>query len=251
MRRLGHARRRARFPRDASALPPLLRHRRTVPVVREPQLAGAERQRRLVAAGIFATIALVLAQTAAQLLNYGLHLDLHALDSNRDGGVFGAVGAVAVFAACAAAWGALRRIPEARGPLQALAPLLTFLAVDKALRLHDQVAHWLVVYLPLLAGAFILLLEVARRTSLPAGRLIVAGVALLAVAFLIHQFGEDVLVRLHESPTGWLYQVKGATKHGAELAGWLLVGLGLMVGCVSAQVKAASSPSHPAHSRSA
>jgi hypothetical protein len=142
-------------------------------------------------------------------------------------------------------------MPRARRPLQALAPLLTFLAVDKALRLHDHVPHWLVLYLPLLAGAFLLLLEVGRRTTLRARRLIVVALALLAVSLLVHQYGGDVLVLLHASPTGWLYQFKGVTKHGAELAGWLLVGLGLVVGCVSAEAKATPSPSVPAESRSA
>jgi hypothetical protein len=56
-----------------------------------------------------------------------------------------------------------------------------------------------------------------------------AALTLLTASFLIHLFGEKALelVAAHE---GWAYQFKGITKHGAEVAGWLLLALGFVVG---------------------
>jgi hypothetical protein len=200
-----------------------------------PRSASGAEKSRLIAAGILGISIVVLAQTTAQLIDYGLlDLKLEIINSNGDGGLFGIVGILALVLAAVATWAAVPRLPRARRTLIMLAPLLTFLAIDKGLRIHDDVPHWLVLYLPLLAVALLLLLRLARQTSLDAGRLIVSALALLVVAFVLHQFGDSALGRLHTSPTGWLYQVKGATKHGAELAGWLLVGLGVAVACADA-----------------
>ena len=193
------------------------------------------RKSRLIAAGILGISIVVLAQTTAQLIDYGLlDLKLEIINSNGDGGLFGVVGILALVLAAVATWAALPRLPRARRTLIMLAPLLTFLAIDKALRIHDHVPHWLVLYLPLLAAALLLLLRLARQTSTDARRLIVSALVFLVVAFALHQFGNSALGRLHTSPAGWLDQLKGATKHGAELAGWLLVGLGVAVACADA-----------------
>jgi hypothetical protein len=195
-------------------------------------------ERRLIAAGICATCALVLAQTIAELVDYRFFdLRLGVLRSDGDGGLFGAIGVIALLSTSAAAWLGLLRLPDLRRPLEILAPLVTFLAIDKGLRLHDHIPHWLALYLPLLAGVFLLLLAIARRTSLQARRLIVAALALLALAFLVHQYGDSVLVHLHEPSTGWAYQLKGVVKHGAELAGWLFVAVAIVGSCISASEK--------------
>jgi len=201
------------------------------------------RQSRLITSGVLGIGAVVLAQTAAQLINYKFFdLRLKVIDSSGDGGLFGILGILASVLAAAAAWGALPRLPEARRLLVMLAPLLTFLATDKALRLHDDVPNWLAVYAPLLAAALVLLLLFAHQTNAEARRLIFSALVLLAVAFLIHQFGNPALERLHDSTADWLHAVKGVTKHGAELAGWLLVGLGVVAAC-------AGEPEHRASTR--
>jgi hypothetical protein len=194
------------------------------------------RKGRLIAAGILGISIVVLAQTTAQLIDYGLlDLKLEIINSNGDGGLFGIVGILALVLAAVAAWVAVPRLPRARRTLIMLAPLLTYLAIDKALRIHDHVPHWLVLYLPLLAATLLLLLRLARQTSTDARRLIVSALVFLAVAFVLHQFGDSALGRQHELTTGWLNQLKGVTKHGAELAGWLLVGLGVAVACADAK----------------
>jgi hypothetical protein len=58
----------------------------------------------------------------------------------------------------------------------------------------------------------------------------VAGLFLLSVSFLLHVFGEQLLHWLGASSTGWIFQVKVAVKHGAEVAGWCLITLAFAVG---------------------
>lgn len=210
-------------------------------------LSAAARQgngmagRRLIGAGILGVCVVVLAQTAAQLIDYRFFgLRLKVIRSNSDGGLFGVIGVIALFLTSAAAWVAFASLPTLRRPLEVLAPVTTFLALDKALRLHDHIPHWLLFYSPLLAAAFLSLLEIARRASFPARPLIIGAVFLLALSFAIHEYGDAVLVRLDEPSTGWMYQLKGVTKHGAELAGWLFVALAITALCLTNREAAAT-----------
>jgi hypothetical protein len=112
----------------------------------------------------------------------------------------------------------------------ALPPILTFLTIDKIWRLHDLVPGWLAFYLPLLAVTFVAVAVIASRMSARSFRLAVAGLLLLCVSFLLHVFGEQLLAWLGASSTGWIFQVKVAIKHGAEVAGWFLITLAFAVG---------------------
>jgi hypothetical protein len=173
----------------------------------------------------------VLAGTAAQLIGYGFfHGRVPALDSASDGGLFGLVGDISIAAATVAAWMVLLRMRPVGLAMVVLPPLLTFLTVDKVVRLHDQIPHWLLFYLPVLAVAFFAVVAVARRLSPRCVRLTAIGLALLIGSFGLHQYGEWLLYHLGGSDTGWLVQVKAVVKHGLEVAGWFLVALGLVVG---------------------
>ena len=184
--------------------------------------------------GILVTIVIVVAGSAAQLINYGFFDQrIPALDPGSDGGVFGAVGDIALAAAAISASVLVARVRSARPVVVALAGLLTFLAADKVARLHDHIPHWLAFYLPVLAAAFMCLVAVARghRGDGPAvvGRLIGVGLLLLVFSFLLHVFGKRLLLDLGLSDTtGLAYQAKAAVKHAAEVAGWLLIALGLL-----------------------
>jgi hypothetical protein len=112
----------------------------------------------------------------------------------------------------------------------ALPALLTFLAVDKVLRLHDGIPHWPAYYVPVVVAAFAGLVEVAKHISRRSLRLMSFGVLLLGAALLLHFTGEAVLDKLHASEDGWAVEVKAILKHGAELAGWLIVTLALVLG---------------------
>jgi hypothetical protein len=188
------------------------------------------RPRRVRAIGVGAIVVVVAAGAAAQFLDYGLHLDIAALDSNDDGGAFGIVGDLALASTAVAAWRMQRSLRD-WGPLcAALAPVLTFLAIDKTLRLHDHISAWRLYYAPLLLLAFIALLKVADRLPAPTARLIHVGLVLLVVAFGLHLTGHALLDRLGYPEDSWADQIKGVVKHGAEVAGWLSVSLGLTLG---------------------
>jgi hypothetical protein len=188
------------------------------------------REERLVATGLAATSILVLAGAAAQLADYGFGLGAGALDSSTDGGVFGVVGDVALASAALAAWVALGRMRTRTHAVLALAVLLTFLAIDKALSLHDHIPHWPAYYVPVIVAALAALVAVARELSRRSLGLMAFGLMLLGAAFLLHFTGEPLLDKLHASHSGWTAEVKAVLKHGAELGGWLIVTLALVVG---------------------
>jgi hypothetical protein len=189
------------------------------------------RTKHLIAAGIAATGAVVLAGTAAQLIDYGF-LDgrVAALDSATDGGIFGVVGDVSLALATAAAWTVLIRMRPVTAATVALPPILTFLTIDKAFRFHDHIPHWIVFYLPLLAAVFVAAVSIARRLSSRCFRVIAIALAMLAGAFLINRSGDWILREVGGWDNGWMWQVKAVVKHGLEVAGWLLMALGLYVG---------------------
>jgi hypothetical protein len=203
--------------------------------------AGDVGTNRFTKLGVLVTIVVVLAGSAAQLINYGFFdQKIPALDSASDGGVFGAIGDIALATAAVSAWILAARARPARPLAATLAVLLTFLATDKVARLHDHIPHWLAFYLPVLVASFLCLAAVARglsggpqfrvdRGAGPAAvdRLISVGLLLLAFAFLLHLLGVHLLLILGFSDTGLAYQIKAVVKHGAEVAGWLLIALGL------------------------
>ena len=186
---------------------------------------------RLITAGIATVSGVVLAGTAAQLLGYGLfHGRVPALDSASDGGLFGLVGDISIATATVAAWIVLLRLRPVKLATVVLPSLLSFLTVDKLVRLHDHIPHWLLFYLPVLAATFVAVAAVARRLSPRCFRLTAVGLALLIGSFGLHQYGEWLLYHLGGSDSGWMFQVKAVVKHGLEVAGWFLIALGLAVG---------------------
>jgi hypothetical protein len=188
--------------------------------------AGTDRFTRL---GIGITVVVVLAGSAAELINWGFFGErIRALDAASDGGVFGTIGDIAQAAAAVSAWVLTARVRSARPMAPVLAGLLTFLAVDNVVSLHDHIPHWLVFYLPLLAATFICLIVVGRGRA-GVDRLIGAGLVLLVLSFVLHLFAERLLLDLGAgSPTGLAYEIKAVVKHGTEAAGWLLIAVGLL-----------------------
>src|SRR5215471_3373855 len=200
--------------------------------------AGADRFTRL---GIIVTVLVVVAGAAAQLIDYAFFGQrIRALDSASGGGVFGVIGDFAVAAAAVSAWLLAVRVRPARW-VAALAALLTFLAADRVTGLHEHISHWLAFYLPVLLASFMGLAAVARGPSgrlrfgfyrgirrPVAARLIGVGLALLAFSFLLHVAGQRLMLELGVNSEGLAYQIKVVAKHGAEVAGWLLITLGLL-----------------------
>jgi hypothetical protein len=205
--------------------------------------AGDSSTNRFTKLGILATIVIVIAASPAQLINYGFFDQrIGALDPGSDNGAFGAIGDIALAAAAVSARVITARVRSARSAAADLAGLLTFLAADKVTRPHDHIPHWLAFCIPLLVASFICLVALVRGPSgspqFPVdrgvvrtivGRLIGVGRLLLTFAFLLHMFGERLLLELGVSnPNGLAYQIKTMAKHGTEVAGWLLIALGLV-----------------------
>jgi hypothetical protein len=180
--------------------------------------------------GAIAAATLVGAGVAAQLIDYGLYdLRIRALDSNAEGAILELLGDAALLGAAVAAWFLAMWAPR-RAAKVALSVVLTFLAVDRLVGLHEHVPHWRVVYLPILVATLVGLAAVARDLKPAAVRLLIGGVVLLSASLVLHELGEWLMARLGAVPDGWVYQVKLAVKHGTEASGWLLVALGLAHG---------------------
>jgi hypothetical protein len=180
--------------------------------------------------GILATLVVVLAVSAAGLINYGLLGErIAALDPGSYFGVFGTAAGIALAAAAVSAWVLAARPRPARPVTALLAGLLTFLAADQVTGLHNHIPHWLAFYLPVLVASFICLVVVARSLSDDSRfRLIGPGLLLLGFSFFLNVFGPRLLLDLGLSDsTGWAYQIKAVIKHGTEVAGWFLIALGL------------------------
>jgi hypothetical protein len=126
-----------------------------------------------------------------------------------------------------------------------LAGLLSVIAVDQAVGLHERFAADLdtrrvavswdgVAFaagaLVLVAAGVLLALEARRRTPLA----VAAGVALLATA-LAMRFGGGVLAVLHHLPAGGTRRSGEAAAQGLALSGWVLVAAGLFYGRSSTQ----------------
>lgn len=146
------------------------------------------------------------------------------------------MGDIALTATAVSAWMLAVRVRSTRPLAAALATLLTFLAVDDVTRLHEHIPHWLAFYLPVLATSFICLVAISRgpsrRPLFSAGHgangtvdgLIGAGLLLVTLSFLLHMLGFAGVA----DTTGFVYQAKAMIKHVTEIAGWLLIALGLL-----------------------
>lgn len=198
------------------------------------------RSDRFTKLGVLVIVVLVLAGSAAQLINYEFFgLRIRSLEPGSDGGVFGVVGDIAIATAAVSAWVLAARVRSARPAAAALAALVTFLAADHVTRLHENIPDWLAFYVPVLGASFICLVAVSRgssgRTKFRANRggglavdsLIGAGLLLLCFSFLLHVFGWLVSLGITDT-TGFAYQAKAAVKHASETAGWFLIALGLL-----------------------
>jgi hypothetical protein len=197
---------------------------------------------RTLAAAIGGSVAVVVAGSAAQLVDYAFDLGMEVLDSSQDGGAFGIVGDIAAGSAAAAAWLVLARVRPLRPAMVALPPLLTFLALDKIVRLHDHVPHYMVFYAPLLAATVGCLIGVVRRMPRSCARVVAAGLVLLGASFLLHAVGERLLLELGLTDNGWARQVKAVVKHGCEVQGWFLVAIGLAFHALDARRTARAAP---------
>jgi hypothetical protein len=165
---------------------------------------------------------IALAATTAQLVDFGVYDQrLRPLDMMTHNSIFGVVSLAALGIAVLASWAAAVRGPGRRLELAVLGGLLALLL---ALRIA-QPAHVLIVALPVSAVALVLLWTTAPPGA--ARRVLRDGSIVLVAAFVVHGIGAKIVSMLGLGPETWGYQLKAVVKHSGELAGWVLVALGL------------------------
>jgi uncharacterized membrane protein YfcA len=201
-----------------------------------PRLAAATHERFASGAVPFVAAAVgFVAVLVTHLIDFGSeNLSVRLLDANSDTSwshrlitaTLVAVTAVAVVGA----WRSRRQ----RGLWTIAAAILAFLAVDELSNLHtqvDQLAWGKALYGPLLLILGVCIWRLAgpwRPADAKAERWeLRVGIAVLFISFGIHVLGPHIVHALGYGTDSWPYQVKVALKQGTELAGWLLVLIGL------------------------
>jgi hypothetical protein len=169
----------------------------------------------------------VVAGIAGQLVDYAVFdLRIGVLNSAADGGAFGVVGELAAASAAAAAWLLAGRARRNGWVLLPLAVLLSLLAIDKVLRLHDHVPHYSLFYAPALVATFACLVRLLLCAPRPLARILAVGLLLLGVSFTLHVVGEALLSGLWPRHAEGVREAKAALKHGCEVQGWFLIAIG-------------------------
>jgi hypothetical protein len=177
---------------------------------------------RVIRAGIAVTALLVLAQAAAQAINFGFGLHVQALNSDVHASIFGVVSLAAQGAVAIAAGIRAAGPPRRNAWLLLSALLLVLLAVRIAIP-YDAT----LLTAPL-AVVFVLIWWLGSAAPPRVRLLIAASLALLVFSFVVHAVGLKVLSAVGYGAHGWPYEIKGIVKHSTELAGWLLLATGLL-----------------------
>jgi hypothetical protein len=203
-------------------------------------------ERRLLAWGGGAAVALGCLEAAGQFASFGLGIARGALDSSTDGGIFGALTLVLLagtigLALLVGATSARLRLPATGCGLFVTGVLVTEVA---------DPPHQLLVAVPCVLGAFAFLWRLAGDARSDGARLVRAGCVVLALAFAVHAAGARLLSRLGQGGDTWVYQVKVVTKHGGEITGWALVVAGLSAICLAERRRRAGRETPPGLVRS-
>ncbi len=194
------------------------------------------RVKRIITAGVVATIAVVALQAASQAVDFSVYnLSLRALNSDTHYSVFGIASLLAQTAvAAASAWRA-GRLEQRRPAWLALATLVAVLVIVRGMTTFNAA----LLAVPL-ACVFWLLCRLTWRDPRPARAVVWAGLMLMVVSLLLHKLGLAADTSTASDYT-WAYQITAMVKHGGELAGWMLVATGILAG-VTGTVHAASFP---------
>jgi len=208
-----------------------------------PAFSTEDVERRLIAGGCWLIAAAVAFQSVAHLADH-LVFDLSSdfFNAGRDGGLFTFASAVATVICGIVALVLVAVWPRRAVLLVGLSVLLCYLALDDMYAGHERVAEkldidflgiedmgrvlWPLVFLPLLGACFAGLLAVASALSAPARRLVHGGLALLVLAVAL-EMASILLVNVGLYRPSTIYELEVTAEEGAELAGWLLIALGM------------------------
>lgn len=168
--------------------------------------------------------------------------DVWSLDADLDGNAISWISSEATFVAALAAFALGLLVAERRRILLVLAALLAYFSLDDMVAVHERIGTmareglgletgwgrsiWPVLFLPLLATAFLGLWRTASTQPAPAGEQIRRGLALLVLAVGL-EVGSTA-IHVTGNGTGWLDALEVALEEGLELAGWILISAGMI-----------------------
>jgi hypothetical protein len=219
--------------------------------MRSPSLSPEAVGTRLLRTGVWITVAAVVVQTVAHLVNaFALGGDVWNLDADEEGNAFTWASSVAEFAAGLASILWAEAVGSGRRAFLILAAILVFFSLDDIVQVHEHIGLefgedvlglpdylavrlWTIFYLPLLLLAGVLLFDLPRRFWPPTTRFVWGGLALLVGAFGVEIVG--ALTRwIQERGTSWPEDIRSGVEEGLELGGWMLIATGLVTAvCVS------------------
>lgn len=181
--------------------------------------------RRVIVAGLLLTAALVVLQAVTQAIDFGVfNLRIRALNSDKRDSLFGLASLLAQTAVAAASVWRGHRVERHRRSWFALGALVGGLVIVRGLTTFNARA----LALPLVC-VFGLLCWLTWRDRGGARAVVWAGLALMVTSLLLHKVGLAADAST-ASDYSWAYQITGMVKHGAELAGWMLVATGIVAG---------------------
>jgi hypothetical protein len=205
--------------------------------------AGEAEADRLLAFGVRLAVIAVALQTLSQLAHWFVFDGgLKDLGADEDVNVWAWASSAATVIAAFMALALADVLPRARGRLVVLTLILAFFSLDDLIRLHERVGtrfredilglgdgfgrvFWPLLFLPLLAAAFLLLWWLASRAPRRAGLAIRLSLGLLAFSVLAEE-ASAIIVRTVGAESA-AYGIEVAIEEGAELGAWIVIAFAL------------------------
>ncbi|MBV9802231.1 MAG: hypothetical protein JO130_03540 [Solirubrobacterales bacterium] len=188
--------------------------------------------KRLILIGILAAVVMVALHAVSQVIDFKLLNLSRALNADKRDSVFGLASLFAqVAVAAASVWRG--RVTERHRPAWfALGALVAALVLVRGLTSFNATA----LAVPLV-GVFGLLCWLTWRDPRAARTVVWAGFVLMAASLLLHKVGLAADASTASDFT-WGYQITGIVKHGAELAGWMLLATAVLAGAIGHEAPA-------------
>lgn len=189
------------------------------------------RATEVMTAGLRLTAAVVFAQAASQLIDFHFfHLRLRLLDSDHHASVFGAISILAE--AVAASVIGVRAVSARRPTGLLVAALVGVLTLPRALMRYEAAfeRYDVPILVVPLTVVFVVLCVSTLRDERPVRLMVWGSLVLLACSFALHAVGPQAGAdgsQVSMATGTWAYQLIGMLKHGAELAGWMLLATGM------------------------
>jgi hypothetical protein len=181
--------------------------------------------RRIIVIGLLVTVALVALQAVTQAIDFSVfNLQIRAFNSDKRDSVFGLASLLAQAAVAAACIWRGRQVERNRRAWFALGALVGALVIIRGLTTFNATA----LAVPLVC-VFWLLCWLTWRDRGAARAVVWAGLILMGTSLLLHKVGPAADASTASDYT-WAYQLTSMVKHGAELAGWMLLATGIAAG---------------------